>query len=73
MYPISKQITSIGFSRDLLVTNPVTNEKKSQIQGNLHQWFRMHNPTGIIHIPKTQKNVTDKKSLPLFRNQKIAW
>ena len=55
MYPISKQITSIGFSRDLLVTNPVTNEKKSQIQGNLHQWFRMHNPTGIIHIPKTQK------------------
>jgi hypothetical protein len=41
----------MGFSSDFLVTTDVTAEKRSQTQGNLHQWFRMHRPTGITHIP----------------------
>jgi hypothetical protein len=41
----------MGFSRDFFVTTEVMQEKRSQTQGNLHQWFRIHRPTGITHIP----------------------
>ena len=50
----------IGFSRERLVTRDVTEEKTSQIQGNLHQWFFKLRPSGMIHIPEDKRILGEK-------------
>ena len=48
----------MGFSKDFFVTTDVMAEKRSHTQGNLHQWFRIHRPTGITHIPRISNILT---------------